>query len=69
MRLGPDGSRSALDRLAEEVSDGYSNLEHGQQLFVQCVYMMLVVSVLLSISASLVRIYGILDVSFSFPLV
>lgn len=51
------GSGRGLERLMRRISGSYELLEPEQKLYVQVCYMVLVTSVMLSISASLVRLY------------
>lgn len=46
-----------LDELRRRVADYYSELQPAQQLYVQSLYLTLVVSVLVSIAGGMVRIY------------
>lgn len=53
-----DKPEDPLQRISRIIAESYQDLEPGQQLYLQVLYITLVVTIMLSVSATLVRIYN-----------
>lgn len=56
-------SDDKLQTFIQNVSEAYTNLRPHQQLYIQVLYITFVVTIMLSVSASLVRIYHTLTMT------